>query len=208
MKAIKLTRIVLFTLLIFGLLLFSGYQIMVLPLQANIESLEQKIEEETEHFETVSQKDHNEVNDSQLRINQLQEQLPSQPLVDQLILELEKAELASDSLILNMTFGKSSAEESSSNAEAVEEGQGQSPAIIPSGVKKVTISMSVQSPTYEQLESFLHEIENMKRIIHIDQLTFSGQENSFGQANQTPVVFTIQISAFYYPDGEMAKPGN
>ncbi|MET3697385.1 type IV pilus assembly protein PilO [Bacillus oleivorans] len=210
MKAIKFIRVILFTFFIFGLLLISGYQFVVLPLQASIETLEQQIKEETDLFQSVSEGDQQEVNDDKLRINELQKQLPPQPLVDQLILDLEKAELASDSLILNITFGDSSVEESPSDTETnvSEEEQDQtvpqSPA-IPSDVEKVTISMSVQSPTYEDLEEFLEELENMKRIIQIENLTFSGQGDLSSQGNQTPVVFTIQISAFYYPNGEITN---
>ncbi|MFC0187374.1 hypothetical protein ACFFJY_03695 [Fictibacillus aquaticus] len=131
----------------------------------------------------------------------LQQEVPVKPLMDQLLLQFEKAEVLSDSLILTMEFtdgeieaeesdeeevaaidptpapegeAAAPAEENSSEAEAAEPAI--APELLPEGVKKITAELTVQSKDYDSLMVFLKEVEKLKRVMVIEGIDFTGPQ--------------------------------
>lgn len=200
MKIAQIIRITLLSLIIFGLLLFMGFRIWVVPVEKNIIALEKQIESEREKYARIEVINEKEEDPSQSKLKELTTQLPPHPMVDQLILDLEKAELASNSLILNMSFGVSTFEETQTEEESPDQTSQDDTTFTPTGVEKLVVSMSVQSPTHQELTLFLQELEDMKRIIQIENLSFSGSGDYSENANSSPVVFSLQIAAFYFPE--------
>jgi len=67
-------------------------------------------------------------------------------------------------------------------------------------MKKLTVSLSVESPSYEKLEKFIATLESLKRIIVVESISYSGGQEitSLDQEDQ-PLTYSLTISAFYMP---------
>ncbi|TXK89663.1 type 4a pilus biogenesis protein PilO, partial [Parageobacillus sp. SY1] len=133
---------------------------------------------------------------------ELQKKIPVKPLTEQLLLDLEKAEVVSDSTISSMAFN----EEENETAEPQEKTK-QSSSAPPDGLKKVTVQLTVQSPSYYQLERFLQTLENLNRIVSVESLSFTGNPELTSVATEVnPLTYSVTVSAFYYP--KLAKLQN
>ncbi|MBD7963121.1 hypothetical protein [Fictibacillus norfolkensis] len=177
----------------------------------------------------------------------LQEEVPVKPLIDQLMLQFEKAEVLSDSLILTMDFTDGEAieeeevvaeeetteneasedsatdettetENADDNAENVTEGDisnendmvdqsetpiSAAPEVLPKGVKKITAKMSVVSKDYDGIRNFITTIEELKRVIVVEGITFSGMDElevASADAVTDQLKYEITISAYYLPE--------
>ncbi|AZN43336.1 hypothetical protein [Paenibacillus albus] len=157
----------------------------------------------------------------------LQRKLPVKPLIDQYLLDLEKAELLSGSTLQNIGItntevtGGSQAnaaqasavqttdESSGSNADQTgsqEQPAQQAPAAGQpelAGIKQLTFGLSVNSPNYEDMLSFVGRLEGMERISRIDSFQFSSgsadasQGEGASAASSTGLNFTVSVSTFY-----------
>ncbi|WP_416729613.1 hypothetical protein [Fictibacillus sp. JL2B1089] len=179
----------------------------------------------------------------------LQEEVPVKPLVDQLMLQFEKAEVLSDSLILTMDFTDGDvleeeevvAEEETTENEAsegsatdetteteneaentenatevegdisnendtVEQSETPIPAVpevLPKGVKKITAKMSVVSKDYDGIRNFIKTVEELKRVIVVEGITFTGMDElelASADAVTDQLKYEITISAYYLPE--------
>lgn len=143
---------------------------------------------------------------------ELQKKLPVKALVQQLLLDLEKAEVVSKSFIKNIAIAEdagangtnSSTQVDNNNASSEQQKVNETESIdntnLPSGLQKVAVTMNVQSPTYVELESFLSSLESMKRIIVVESITFTGEEELISiEQNVESLNYTVMISVFYAP---------
>lgn len=75
-------------------------------------------------------------------------------------------------------------------------------------VKLVTVNLSVTSPTLAHFRQFLTGIENLERITRIESYSFNTKqemtkpENEEEEAKPIPITIGLQISTFYYIDGQ------
>jgi len=201
------------------------------PLKTDLDLKQQSLESEQKLLEIVSQKNAEENQKTSEGTKELQKKLPVKPLQEQLILDLEKAETISDSKISSMSFSKdvdvSTATADQSNAEnangqqtttdtsqtaATQDTTAQQAASTQTaGMKKMTISLSVESPKYKKFEKFIETLESLKRIIVVESISYSGGQEitSLDQEDQ-PLTYSLTISAFYMPTlndlaGELPK---
>jgi type IV pilus assembly protein PilO len=67
-------------------------------------------------------------------------------------------------------------------------------------VEKITAQLSVQSPSYQDFEKFVNILENFKRIIVVENISYTGT-NEITSVTDTvkPFTFTLTVSALYYP---------
>jgi type IV pilus assembly protein PilO len=190
------------------------------PLKSDLGIKQQTLESEQKLLEIVSQKKAEDTKKTTEDTKELQKKLPVKPLQEQLILDLEKAENLSNSKISSMSFskdadvttsadpanaenanGQQTTENQAATTTTTQETAGQQPAASPnSGMKKLTISLSVESPSYEELEKFVETLESLKRIIVVESISYSGGEEitSLAQEHQ-PLTYSLTISAFYMP---------
>ncbi|CAG9619505.1 pilus assembly protein PilO [Sutcliffiella rhizosphaerae] len=141
---------------------------------------------------------------------ELQRKIPVTPFVEQLILELDKAEVLSDSRIINMTFGDETFTPATSTLDDYENGNSdeteenvEEVTYLPEGLKKITVNLSVESETYEDLTSFLSSLENLTRVTQIESVTFTGQpEITSTEQELDTLTYSVTMSAFYYPELE------
>ncbi|ANB61913.1 pilus assembly protein PilO [Anoxybacteroides amylolyticum] len=139
---------------------------------------------------------------------ELQKRVPVKPLVEQLLLDLEKAEVVSDSFIPNMSFNEDagigasqqSAAASSATQQPSTTQQNKASITLPAGLKKVTVQLTVQSPSYYQLERFLQTLEQLPRIVSVESLSFTGNpELTSVESTVHPLTYSLTVSAFYHP---------
>lgn len=193
---------------------------MLTPLKSDLGIKQQSLESEQKLLEIVSQKNVEDTKKTTEDTKELQKKLPVKPLQEQLILDLEKAENLSNSKISSMSFSKDAdvststdpANAENANGQQTTENQaatttttqdttGQQPATSQtSGMKKITVSLSVESPSYEELEKFVETLESLKRIIVVESISYSGGQEitSLNQEDQ-PLTYSLTFSAFYMP---------
>jgi type IV pilus assembly protein PilO len=165
----------------------------------------------------------------------LQMRLPVSVSIENFLLELEKAEVASGSQIKSIVFVNDKEADNegqngtnspiSSNQDSTINGNNQSNSnisqnnqshtsnqieeLLPRGVEKKSINLVVEAQDYSQLYRFVEEIESLQRITSIDSIQFDQSTASNDQKAQ-PLNFQITLSIFYYPSLEnilkSAKP--
>lgn len=67
-------------------------------------------------------------------------------------------------------------------------------------LSKLTVQLSVESPTYEDFEKFISTIESLKRIAVVENINYTGpaEVTSLDQGTQ-PFTYTLTVSAYYLP---------
>ena len=227
--------LVFFAIVLIVSLLFTGlYFWQLSPLNTQITTKETELSNQEKQMEALNAELSSTGSTSFATTVELQKQLPVKEAVDQLVLNLEKAEVISGSAITTMAFvdgevilseEESAAALAAANAKAAEsstatagETNGQAatteeepaneegdPAaevvdLLPQGVKKVSVAMTVQSPAFFEMEAFLESLHSMKRILKVDNLTFNGSEeiHSIEQSSEK-LEYQLTISVFYAP---------
>jgi type IV pilus assembly protein PilO len=195
------------------------------PLKSDLGMKQQSLESEQKLLEIASQKKAEDTKKTSEDTKELQKKLPVEPLQEQLILDLEKAENLSNSKISSMSFSKdadvttaadpASTETATSqqttenqtpvNQAAINQDTAaqQAAASQVNGMKKLTVSLSVESPSYEELEKFVGTLESLKRIIVVESISYSGGEEITSLAQEEkPLTYSLTFSAFYMPSLE------
>ncbi|WP_312098090.1 hypothetical protein [Niallia sp.] len=155
---------------------------------------------------------------------ELQKSIPIKPLTDQLLMDIEKAELISETTVQNMVFSNGEIDvdstddagilqeqvDESTSLETDEETTAENteeteiPAIeMPSGMKEMTATLEIEAQDYFALEKFISEIENNERIVLVRNINFSGdkEKTTISIEEETDLVtFYVTFSVFYMPD--------
>ncbi len=210
------------------LLLFAGLYFLYLnPMKSTIETKKAEIETQQTVLDSISSQLNQTTGATYQSTTELQKKLPVKPLGDQLILDFEKAEVISNSLILKLEVNDeelaegeestqptdSAAEteatesanadtDSDANTEAISEDEELGlPLPLPQGVKKLAVKVTVEADGYDEIEKFIDTMESSRRIIKVDSIDFVGTEEVTSiEQNTEPLVYTLGISAFYSPD--------
>lgn len=196
-------------------LIMGGYYLFIKPLQSQIEQVHQEIKTEEKLASIIQQKGDQKAAVLLQNTAHLQQKVPVAPLVDQFLLDLEKAEVLSDSLILS--YGISDGDETFKSEENSTTNEIQNPlnetkeqpsdsaqpneaSPLPQGIKRLTVNLSVTSPNYTQMEQFLTRMEKLKRVTNIESLSFTGNPEVMVLSDQKPEMnYTVQVSTFYAP---------
>ncbi|RDU35049.1 hypothetical protein DRW41_19915 [Neobacillus piezotolerans] len=182
----------------------GAYFLSIQPLKDNLQLKKESLKTEEQLLSIIQGREKETENYSSVSSTQMQHKIPVNPLVEQMILDMEKAEVVSGSKILSMAFAKDSdiaAQEEAATGETVPQGEtggsaqsgeimnegvnqeGQAEGTqappksviqVPDGVKKVTVQLSVESPGYPELEKFVSTLESTKRISMIESISYTG----------------------------------
>ena len=217
------------------LLMFTGlYYLQIQPMTSMIESKKSEVETQHTILDSISPPLNSFTDITYQSTMELQKKLPVKPLGDQLILELKKAEVISNSLILKMEItdeelsdteeagavqetnttddavdGGTNSNETEAEAEtepvdgseSMPEEQSMTSLPLPQGIKKLSVKVTVEADDYEEFEAFIETVESSKRIMKIDRIDLVGSEEIISiEQNVEPLVYTVEISAFYSPD--------
>nr|WP_263325557.1 pilus assembly protein PilO [Neobacillus sp. Marseille-Q6967] len=207
------------------LLIVIGQFLLLSPLKSDLESKEQTLATEQKLLETIGQNKDDETKKVTEDTRELQKKVPVKPLQEQFILDLEKAENVSKSKILTMGFtkdtdvtvetaqtgaeGTAAAENAENNTEttaatgdtATQDPVAQQQAASPStGLKKLSVSLSVESPSYEDIEKFIGTLESLNRIVVVESVNYSGgEEITTLEQEKKPLTYSLTVSAYYLP---------
>jgi type IV pilus assembly protein PilO len=195
------------------------------PLKSDLGMKQQSLESEQKLLEIASQKKAEDTKKTSEDTKELQRKLPVEPLQEQLILDLEKAENLSNSKISSMSFSKDADVTTAADPATTETATSQQTTDTQTpvnqattnqdtaaqqaasskvnGMKKLTVSLSVESPSYEELENFVGTLESLKRIIVVESISYSGGEEITSLAQEEkPLTYSLTFSAFYMPSLE------
>lgn len=204
----KVVSLILTLLLLFFIIGVSGgYYFEYKPLQDKMASLNRSITKEQDELEKLDQK---ERKSATINTMALQRKLPVSELVDQFVLLLEEVEVASGSLITNLAF--TDAEQAGDSVDELEAGKLETAVEIsntnplPAGVKKLTAVITVESPTYLELESFVKGLEKLERLTKVESLQYTGLKESSRLMNvEDRLTFSLTVATYYYPKLEELK---
>lgn len=124
------------------------------------------------------------------RINplELQQKITVEPLSDKVLLQIEQAELLSDTLIKSVAFTEEPFE-IPVPIEGVE------------NVQELIATVELEAVDYEGITTFIEEIEAMKRIMIFEAISFdSNPEQTQLGVQPEPLTVSLQFSSFYRPD--------
>ncbi|WP_226085436.1 pilus assembly protein PilO [Mesobacillus sp. S13] len=184
------------------LIYIGAYFVFINPLKDSLALKENQLKSEqqlSESFETrlAASKD-----DYQSTI-ELQKKLPVDPMVEQLVLDFEKAEVVSNSYITSMEFNQESSEAPTAQAGETQgtetvTGEAVEPLKMPEGIEKTAVTITVEADGYFELEKFIETLEKLKRLVMVDSISFSGPEeiNSLSD-EKSPIVMTLTINSYY-----------
>ncbi|WP_153721336.1 pilus assembly protein PilO [Sporosarcina cascadiensis] len=120
----------------------------------------------------------------------LQQKVPVIPLEDGLLLQIEKAEVKSGSQVTNVSFTK--------ELTAIE--------TMPEEVQNLqTVLMEVEllANTYEEVETFIYEVEETRRILNVETIQFKGTAEKTEENSEVgPMELVISFNAYFRPDLE------
>jgi type IV pilus assembly protein PilO len=207
--------IVLFGALLLVLLFVSGHFALLSPLKSDLAKKEQTLKTEQQLLDSITQNTNAETLKVSEDSKELQKRVPVTPLQEQFILDLERAENVSNSKIKSMGFSKDAdvtfeapvtenTEESDiPEVKTVQEemvAEEAAAATPVTGLKKLSVSLSVESPTYEDLEKFIETLESLTRIVVVESINYTGgEEVTTLDTEVEPLAYSISISAYYLP---------
>jgi type IV pilus assembly protein PilO len=196
---------------------------MLSPLKNDLEMKEQTLETEQKLLDSITQKKAAETTKVVEDTRELQKRVPVTPLQEQFILDLERAETVSSSLVKSMSFAKdvdvpvappAAAETAAASGETTNEDlevktvqevtaeQEAQAANTVTGLKKLTISLSVESPTYEDLEKFISTLESLNRIVVVESISYTGGKEVTSldsKKEEEKLTYSLTVSAYYLP---------
>ncbi|HLG28334.1 MAG TPA: LysM peptidoglycan-binding domain-containing protein [Paenisporosarcina sp.] len=119
---------------------------------------------------------------------ELQKKVPIDPLTELIILQIEKAEVVSDSLVQSIGFS-----EGPFVIEAPPEGV--------ETLQQLLVNLSIETSSYATLEAFIDEIEKLDRILIVDNISFSSPgEVTTEEIEPAKLQLSLSFTAFYRPD--------
>lgn len=196
------------------LLYFGAHFLYISPLRDSLALKESQLKTEQQLSKTLETRLSTASSSDFNSTVELQKTLPVDPMTEQLVLDLEKAEVISNSYITVMEFvddGQIVAEEQSVNTEQqtsesdnanqgteTVSGADIQPIQLPEGVAKTSVTVTVESGSYFELEKFIETLERLQRIVMVESISFSGPEEIRSLSDEeNKITMNLTINAFY-----------
>ncbi|ASS86707.1 pilus assembly protein PilO [Geobacillus lituanicus] len=190
-----------------ALLFAAAYSWLVMPRYSQLEQMEQTVQSEKKVLAALKQKLPPSSEETAQTVASLPKKVPVHPLTDQLLLLFQKAEYIADSQLVSVNFSDEGAASSQQNDSGTNNGsEGNRAVSPPSSIQSITAQLTVQSPSYYQLERFLEVLEQSERIVAIEGLTVTGPPELMSIADEVqPLTYSVTVRAFYAPKLEKWK---
>ncbi|WP_445490120.1 pilus assembly protein PilO [Niallia sp. 03133] len=148
----------------------------------------------------------------------LQKQVPVKRLLEQALLDIEKAEIISGSNLIEIKMNGTEADEDLKDEElttadkaikeanktennAVDINGESSDAALPNGIKKTSINITGEADTYDELEKLIESIQSSQRIMDVESLHITGTEEIISvEDTDQKIEFDMSVSIYYYPE--------
>jgi type IV pilus assembly protein PilO len=186
-----------------------GFLIFIQPLRTTIQQKESELNNQQKLLEVIESREIESPGELVESSVKLQRQIPVEPKLDQFIIDLEMAETVSNSQILSISFADEGAsgletpiEQPDQVADAAESTEPPQQMLKPEGIKEITLTLSIESDSYFDLEKFIDTLEKLDRIVEVNSVNFSGppEVSSVGSGSeQTKTSFQLSLSIFYFP---------
>ncbi|MEL4024544.1 potassium transporter [Lysinibacillus endophyticus] len=204
-------------------LLFAFYYYVVLPKKEELNSTQNTISSTRTEIRSMQEQIAKLENEQAIETNifSLRKRLPQSREIDQLLLNIEEIEYVSGTRVLNINFNnydslvsesmkqEQTALEENTKGEEEEGEEKETPissidiSTLPSELKLITFVLDIEAPDYNSLLTFIEEIENLERIMHIDALNFElPGEESVIQNEEATVTVSVQVTTFYHEGTE------
>lgn len=218
--------IIFLSILLLGGAIAGAYYLLILPVHEQLDRKETELKLATQELTIIENKLADTNEKTILSTMELQKQVPVKRMLDQLLLDLEKAEVISDTNIIELKLdGTEDDEEIDLVAEAAKEDGGAEPEgapdnqeasgetasevnspveeVLPNGIRKISMTLSGEAATYFEMEKFIKSLESLKRIVKVEVLNFTGLPEiySVDQGSEN-VEFEVSLAAYYYPNLE------
>lgn len=196
----KKTLLILVTAVAFSMFIVTSMYISTVYPKFNERTVaENQLETELKMLELLQEQEAEQEEQLAEETTHLQRKIPVDPLIDQLLLDLQRVEALSNTFILDMYFVKDRpanlAEHEVEDTEEVVETEDTEP------LRQVSVDLSVVANSYEDLYQFLAEVDRLPRIVSIDSISFVGIEESMMIDDQIESLqFLVAISTYYYPE--------
>jgi type IV pilus assembly protein PilO len=211
------------------LLYFGAYFLYLNPLKVSLSLKESHLKSEQQLGLTLETRLAS-VNGSDFSSTaEMQKLLPVDPMIEQFVLDLEKAEVVSNSYITSIEFtdgkqgninveSESNQEEGSIEAVQSEDIKEQGDSAVeeqkvamrmPEGLAKTSATIVVEAANYFELEKFIETLEQLQRIVMVESIAFSGPEEMVSLlVEEEPIEMTLTVNTFYLPGLEDLKEYN
>ncbi len=219
--------IIFLSILIIGGAVAGAYYLLIVPVHEQMDRMETELKLASQELTIIENKLAETGEKTILSTMELQKQVPVKRMLDQLLLDLEKAEVISDTNIIELKLdGTEDDEEIDLVAEAAKEEGGEeqeespsddqedsdesasevnSPAeeVLPNGIRKISMTLSGEAGTYFEMEKFIKSLESLKRIVKVEVLNFNGLPEIYSvDQDSENVEFEVSLAAYYYPNLE------
>lgn len=213
---------VLLTLVFIAGIAFGSYYLFIKPVNDKMDRKQSELQMATQQL-TIIENNLQQMNEQTvLSTVELQKQVPVKRLLDQLLLDIEKSEIISDVNIIEMKMNGTESDEeidlseeeenqpqeenseTETETEDSKENSGTDPLIeekLPNGIKKVSMVLNGQADTYFEMESFIKNLLDLKRILKVESLKYTGFDEIVSVMQEDQMVeFELAIAAYYYPE--------
>ncbi|MFC4409888.1 LysM peptidoglycan-binding domain-containing protein [Chungangia koreensis] len=204
-----------FSLLILALLGATFYYFSVMKMDERISTLQQQLISIQNQNNTPQEEVPDNLNED---LPALVERVPVESLEEQIILDLEKAALGAESVILSIGFNENAVEaeaETETNVEDIETAEEYIEEMtpeeratyeagsitLPQGLNQIQIAISVRSKDYESMTTFLENVRQLPRIYVVESFSFTGFEETEVRPgpNEDELDYTVQLVSYYAP---------
>ncbi|WP_370223406.1 pilus assembly protein PilO [Cytobacillus sp.] len=220
----KQLGVFLLAVVLFAAMAFGSYYLFISPLNEKMDRKQTELQMAAQQL-TILENNLQQLNDQTvLSTVELQKQVPVKRLLDQLLLDIEKSEIISDTNIIELKMNGtesdeeidlseeernqsqqevSEAEPETDDSNEIAEADPLSEEKLPNGIKKVSIVLNGQADTYFEMESFIKNLLDLKRIIKVESLKYTGFDEVVSVMQEDQMVeFELAIAAYYYPELE------
>lgn len=213
---------VLLTLVFIAGIAFGSYYLFIKPVNDKMDRKQSELQMATQQLNIIENNLQQMNEQTVLSTVELQKQVPVKRLLDQLLLDIEKSEIISDVNIIEMKMNGTESDEeidlseeeenqpqeenseTETETEDSKENSGTDPLIeekLPNGIKKVSIVLNGQADTYFEMESFIKNLLDLKRILKVESLKYTGFDEIVSVMQEDQMVeFELAIAAYYYPE--------
>lgn len=196
---------------LFLTLLFLGKQIFIEPYQDEVKEKQVMVEQEQRILAAIENNQEDDEREQIISSRAMQQQLPVIPLIDQLLIGLDRAENASTSMINSIAISDSETvipildeeaeldeEERDVEAPVRDEPEMDEPGDedveqIIDGIHTLQFAIDVTSENYNEMVTFMKEIQSLSRVIQIESIQFDIPEN------ENELGYSLILNSYYQP---------
>ncbi|MDN3438191.1 pilus assembly protein PilO [Planococcus sp. APC 3900] len=183
----EIAMLVLAVLLLIGSAAYSYFSLYVPTRDARLQS-EQLLTSENEVLMSLQAQQEAAPPAEKISTRELQHKVTIEPLTDLILLQVEQAELLSETLVTSVNF----AEAPLTLLQPVEGME---------NVQEVITTVEFNATDYKSIITFIKEIEAMERIMVVGGIDFtSTPEVTKAEQEGEPLTVSVGFSAFYRPD--------